>query len=259
LETGEPHVVEDELNMIQRTPDGPVEARYFSWSLHRIRLPGDDGWGLLNPAWETTAGKQAEEALVAAHQQLQSVIDNTPSMVYACDLESRFVMANAALAALLKTTSEQMIGKRRHEFMPQADANAHEANDHDVIASGRAVELEEHSFLQGRSITWLSTKFPLRDAGGRIYAVAGIVTDITARKRLEDELERRVKERTTELRNQQEFLQIINDKLLRSNKELESFAYITSHDLQEPLRMVTSYTQLLAMKYKDQLDENAND
>ena len=153
-------------------------------------IKGEDGGivGAIVSAREITALKQAEEALAAAHRQTQSLIDNTTAMVYACDLEERFVLANAALAALLRTTPAQLLGKRRHEFMPQADADAHEAADRKVIAAGRAVEFEEHSDLHGRSITWLSTKFPLRDAQGRIYGVAGIVTDISERKRAEEAL-----------------------------------------------------------------------
>jgi PAS domain S-box-containing protein len=192
LDTGEPHHAVDDRVTIQRQPGGPLEEAYFTWSLYRVRLPGDEGWGIFNPAWETTARKKAEAELAAAHRQTQDLIDNATAMIYVCDLEERFVLVNAALAALLETTPSQMIGRRRHEFMPQADADAHEAADHKVIASGQAVELEERSDLPGRSITWLSTKFPLRDEQGRICAVAGIVTDITERKQAEAAQQRMV-------------------------------------------------------------------
>jgi signal transduction histidine kinase/ActR/RegA family two-component response regulator len=66
LETGEPYYGKDDLYMVRRSPDGPLEPRYFSWSLIRVRLPGEEGWGLLNTAIETTDRKQAEEALAKA-------------------------------------------------------------------------------------------------------------------------------------------------------------------------------------------------
>lgn len=137
--------------------------------------------------------KASEEALAAAHQQIQSIVDNTPAIVYAFDPEERFVLANSAIAKLLNSTPAQMIGKSRHDFMPRADADWHETNDRKVIEAGRALEFEEQSELQGRSITWLTTKFPLLDAAGKIYAVAGISTDISERKQAEEAIRKNEK------------------------------------------------------------------
>lgn len=92
-------------------------------------------------------------------------------------------------------------------------------------------------------------------------------------QRYHETLEEQVEERTRELANANVLLKIEIDKhkktearmeellkeLKRSNKELEQFAYVASHDLQEPLRMVSSFTQLLEKRYKDKLDEDAND
>jgi PAS domain S-box-containing protein len=135
-----------------------------------------------------TQRKRAEEALAAAYWQTQDLIDNTTAIVYAFDLQERFVMANVSIAKLLNSTPAQMIGKRRHDFMPQVDADWHEANDRKVIEAGRALDFEERSEHSGRSITWLTTKFPLRDSEGKIYAVGGFSTDISERKRAEDSL-----------------------------------------------------------------------
>ena len=100
------------------------------------------------------------------------------------------------------------------------------------------------------------------DALGLLFlCLAGFVVrqEIEQRRRAEESvrelnagLERRVAERTSELAERAE-------DLTRSNSELQQFAYVASHDLQEPLRMVASFTQLLAKRYRDKLDDDARD
>jgi light-regulated signal transduction histidine kinase (bacteriophytochrome) len=84
----------------------------------------------------------------------------------------------------------------------------------------------------GRRIDVSVGASPIRDALGNVVGASTIVRDITDRKRLEADL-------------------------VRSNLELEQFAYVASHDLQEPLRMVVNYAELLEARYRDQLDDRA--
>ncbi len=98
----------------------------------------------------------------------------------------------------------------------------------------------EYTFVMDRGVI-------LRDEKGRAVRMVGAMTDISYQKEHEESLKK--------LNNQ--LLKYTNE-LVRSNEELEQFAYVASHDLQEPLRMVTSFLSQLEKKYSDQLDEKAH-
>ncbi|HEX3018695.1 MAG TPA: PAS domain S-box protein [Chitinispirillaceae bacterium] len=164
------------------------DSRWISYTVIPIHNADHEVVRLLIELVDITGRKQAEDAEAAAHRLTQSIIDNTTSVVYAFDLEGRFLLANTAIEKMFNSTQKQLIGKKRHEFMPKKDADWHEENDHQIIKEGRALEFEEYYQLNDRSITWLTTKFPLLDTKGRIYAVGGISTDISQRKKAEEEL-----------------------------------------------------------------------
>ena len=111
-----------------------------------------------------------------------------------------------------------------------------------AMQEGLVYELEHRIIRPDGSLRWVFDRaHPYFDNDGKLIRYVGSTLDITERK------------------NAEESLLISLQNLERSNKDLEQFVYVANHDLQEPLRMISSYTQLLEQKYKDKLDQDAND
>lgn len=108
------------------------------------------------------------------------------------------------------------------------------------LVRGEPADLEFRVDTDGASQKWVWVKGePILDESGDVAYIAGYSRDITTRKKYQQQLEKHKRE------------------LERSNESLREFAYIASHDLQEPLRMVSSYVDLLETEYGDQLDDEA--
>ena len=126
------------------------------------------------------------ETLRRSEAQLQAILDNTTSIIYLKDPQGRYVMVNQRYEELFDVEREWVRGKTDFDIFPEEIANAIQANDRRAMIVGVPLELEELAPQKDRLRTYLTVKFPLFNNRGVPYAVCGIGTDITDRKRVEE-------------------------------------------------------------------------
>ncbi|HZI25112.1 MAG TPA: PAS domain S-box protein, partial [Chryseolinea sp.] len=195
---------------------------------------------------DVTERRVVEERLRHERHLLRTLIDNIPDYIYIKDNELRHVVNNKANVALIGAASEaETIGKTVLDYFDADLAKSFMEEDRKVLESKQPVlDLEEKIIGYANEVRWLLTsKIPLFE-NDNVVGLVGISRDITERKNAEMLL----KELNASLAMQA-------SKLATSNSALQQFAYVVSHDLQEPLRMVKSFLELLKKKQGHLLDE----
>jgi len=130
--------------------------------------------------------KGAEEATQESQQLLRAIVDNSTAVVYVKDLAGRYLLINRRYEEIFHLASKVVLGSTDHDLFPKEQADAFRAVDQRVLAAGTAQEMEELAPHDDGLHTYISIKCPLFDAAGKPYAVCGISTDITERKRTEN-------------------------------------------------------------------------
>ena len=129
--------------------------------------------------------KRTQDLLSQNQQLLQAIIDNSPAIIYVKDRQGRYQLVNRRYLELTRLPIAQVIGHTDYELFPQSAADTFWTNDQAVIDSGNPTRVEETTHFVDGDRAIISSKFPLRDVNGVVYAICGLSTDITGRKRAE--------------------------------------------------------------------------
>ena len=197
--------------------------------------------------------------LVSQEELLQLIIDNIPQFMFWKDRDSVYLGCNmnfAKSAGLNKP--RDIVGKTDYDLpWSKEESDFYRLVDKKVMDSGKPeINFEEQQTTPNGKKIWLRTnKIPFRNSEGEVIGILGTYENITVKK----ELELEIIESAASLKATNESLNKANIHLERANIDLEQFAYAASHDLQEPLRMIGSYTSLLKRRYNDKIDESGKE
>lgn len=132
--------------------------------------------------------RQAEQKLKQNQTWLQSILDNTSSLIYIKDPSGHYVMVNRRFGEVLGVSEQAVIGHTDADFSAPAAAAHYRSLDEQVVRTGRSLEIEEVIPASGGDVYLLSMKFPLLDANGQLIGIGGIATDITERVQYQHQL-----------------------------------------------------------------------
>jgi PAS domain S-box-containing protein len=197
---------------------------------------------------DITERKRAEEELRESEARLQAILDNSPGMVFLKDIEGCYLHVNRQFERAFHMTREQIVGKTDKAIFAPGQAAAFRANDLKVLQAGGPLEFEEVAMHDDGPHTSIVFKFPLHRGDGTLYALCGITTDITDRKRVEDALRQSEKRYRSIVENAVEgiFQTTLEGKYVTVNPAL---ARIYGYD--SPEDMISTITDIASQLYAD--------
>ncbi len=242
FQTGEDYVGVGEEAWLE--VDGIMTRGYYSFTYKALRNQANEIYGIHHIAVDSTQEKLNLEALHESEKNFRNMILQAPIAI--CILEGsdyKFEIVNQKMEVLLGRVSEKLINFPLFDAMPELINEGLQNILERVYASGTSFISEEQNFhlprptgLESLYITYIYE--PILDQNNHVRSVMVVANDVTQQVLARKKIEEIVQERTKELAE-------ANLNLKNSNAELAQFAYIASHDLQEPLRKITIFGNML--------------
>lgn len=224
--------------------------------VHGKVLRDDDGnaVAMTGLCHDVTRAQDAQRALADSEERLRATFEQAAVGIAHLSPEGNWLRMNQKVCEIMGYSAEELRRTSFQKLTHPADLESDLEYVRELIAGERdRYQMEKRYIHKEGFVVWGSLSVSLvRELDGTPKYFISVIEDISERKALESqlieakrELERRVEERTAELS--------------RSNADLEQFAYVASHDLQEPLRMVTSYLELIERRYAERFEGEARE
>ena len=227
--------------------------------ISKVPVRDEEGkvFGIVGMNRDITAEVKARRELKQAERQMQEIMDHSPAPIYVKSIDGNYLMVNEHFERLFNLKQEDVLGKDDFEVMPNAEtARMVQTLDKQVALEERALQMDEQILMADGIHTYVSSKFPMRDARGEIYAVGGISIDITQRKKAEEG----IKKINAELLEANENLTKAHEQLMMAEK-MESVGRLAAgvaHEVKNPLAMIGMGLELLSRRLPED-DQKAAD